>query len=402
MVQEKLEIKLGQLLNSLSYALDISENRYYGHSRRTAYIAYHIALNMGLEHEDIMDIYYASLIHDIGMAGHMSSFSVMDIHYKENLKKEHCSFGYKILKKLPLNQEIKEYILYHHEEWDGTGPFGLKGHEIPLASQIIHLADYFELFFIRKFDFNTDSYDKGVFDKWLNSHSNTMFNNDICHTLKDLMSKEKFWLDLQPQNINSVLNIIEPNADTILDIHGLHSISEAFSMLIDAKSKFTYEHSKGVSNYASNFAAYLGYNPLMVEKLAIAANLHDIGKFIVPLDILEKPKKLSSQEFLTMKSHVYYTKLILRQIEGLEDIAEWAGNHHEKLNGKGYPEKLDENSLTKEDQIIAFADIYQALIEDRPYRKGLSPKEAINIMEGMASRGYICSSMLRDFEQLVL
>ncbi|NMB08339.1 MAG: HD domain-containing protein, partial [Tissierellia bacterium] len=152
----------------------------------------------------------------------------------------------------------------------------------------------------------------------------------------------------------------------------------------------------------SSFAQYLGYDEIMVEKLTIAANLHDIGKFIVPLEILEKPKKLNSMEFLTMKSHVYYTKLILKQIEGLEDIAEWAGNHHEKLNGKGYPERLDENSLTKEDQIIAFADIYQALIEDRPYRKGMAPKKAIDIMKNMANKGYICNRMLGDFKQLVL
>ncbi len=77
-----------------------------------------------------------------------------------------------------------------------------------------------------------------------------------------------------------------------------------------------------------------------------------------------------------MKSHVYYSKLILNQIEGLEDIAEWAGNHHEKLNGKGYPEKLDERDLTKEDQVIALADIYQALVEDRPYRKGMETKKS--------------------------
>ena len=399
---ENIEVKLSQLLNSLSYALDIAENRYYGHSRRTAYIAYNIGEEMGLKHQDLMDIYYAALIHDIGMAGHLSNYSVMDIHYKENLLKEHCSFGYKILKNLPLKPEISEYILYHHEEWDGSGPFGLKGDETPLASQIIHLADYFELFFVRKTNFGTDTYEIDVFNKWLKRHKNTMFNENICHGILNLMKKEKFWLDLQSKNINSVLNLIEPKEDIVLDIHGLHSISEAFSLLIDAKSKFTYEHSKGVSNYTSSFAQYLGYDEIMVEKLTIAANLHDIGKFIVPLEILEKPKKLNSMEFLTMKSHVYYTKLILKQIEGLEDIAEWAGNHHEKLNGKGYPERLDENSLTKEDQIIAFADIYQALIEDRPYRKGMAPKKAIDIMKNMANKGYICNRMLGDFKQLVL
>jgi putative nucleotidyltransferase with HDIG domain len=397
-----LEIKLGQLLSSLSYALDISENRYSGHSKRTAYIAYSIAKEIGLKEEDIVNIYYASLIHDIGMAGQLSNYSVPYIHYHEDLKKEHCTLGYKILEKLPLKKEIKEYILYHHEEWEGTGPYKLKGNEIPLASQIIHLADYFELFFVRKIEKEILEPDLNNIKKWLDRYRNKMFNNDICDIFLTTISKEKFWLDLKTENIDKVLELIEPGRNIFIDIHDLHKISEAFSILIDAKSRFTYEHSRGIANITNNFATYLGYNPLMVEKLTIAANLHDIGKFVVPSSILEKPGKLTSSEFSIIKSHVYYTKLILKQVEGIEDIAEWAGNHHEKLNGKGYPEKLDEKTLTKEDQIIALADIYQALTEDRPYRKGLNPKKAIDIMNSMAEKGYICRSMLLDFKQVVL
>ncbi len=397
-----MDIKLGQLLSSLSYALDIAENRYYGHSRRTAYIAHSIAKEIKLKEEDIVDIYYASLIHDIGMAGYLSNNSVMDIHYHNGLKKAHCDLGYKILDKLPLNKGIEEYILYHHEEWEGTGPYGLKGEEIPLASRIIHLADYFELFFVRKLEDKVVDYDINTINRWLNKYRNKMFQSYLCDAFLEVASKEKFWLDLKLINISQVLRIIEPGKNITIDIQGLQDISETFSMLIDAKSKFTYEHSKGISNITSNFAAYLGYNPLMIKKLTIAANLHDIGKLIVPLSILEKPDKLTTHEFSIIKSHAYYTKLILKQVEGIEDIAEWAGNHHEKLNGKGYPERLDEKTLTKEDQLIAFADIFQALTENRPYRKGMDPKKAITIMEDMTEGGYICSSMLSDFKQVVL
>lgn len=119
---QKLKIKLGQLLTSLSFALDVAENRYFNHSRRTAYIAYCLAKEMELKEEDIIDIYYTSLIHDIGMAGHLSNYTVKEIHFNEDLRKEHCFNGYKILDKLPLKREMKEYILYHHEEWKGTGP----------------------------------------------------------------------------------------------------------------------------------------------------------------------------------------------------------------------------------------------------------------------------------------
>lgn len=216
-----------------------------------------------------------------------------------------------------------------------------------------------------------------------------------------VIETEKFWLDLKPENLRQVLDIIEPGKNIYIGIFEIKSIAESFSMLIDSKSNYTFEHSKGVANITRKFATYLGYDQLTIDKLEIAANLHDIGKLVVPSDILEKPAQLSKAEFEIIKSHPYYTKLILNQIEGIEGIAGWAGNHHEKLNGKGYPEKLDYNSITIEDQIIALADIYQALTENRPYRSGMSPQKAIDIMRNMADGGYISSNMVSDLKQLV-
>ncbi len=404
MEQQKLKIRLGQLLSSLSFALDIAENRYFNHSRRTAYIAYHIAKEMGLRKEDVTNAYFSSLIHDIGMAGYLSKYTIMDIHTDLALKKEHCSYGHEILKDLPIDSSIKEYVLYHHEQWNGSGPFNLKGDEIPLISQIMHIADFFEIYYLRFIETKGKIKElSGVdlIEKWLSTYRNILFKKDICDVFLSLIDKEKFWFDLTSRNIEKVLDLIEPAKDIYIDIDDLHEISRAFSKLIDYKSKFTYEHSKGISNITNGFATYLGYDSIMVKKLSIAANLHDIGKLVVPLSILEKPGKLSQQELQVIKSHPYYTKLILKQIKGIEDIAEWAGNHHEKLNGKGYPEKLMGSNITKEDQIIAIADIYQALTEDRPYREGMDSQTAIEIMMDMADRGELSKEMIRDFKHFI-
>ncbi|HHV27647.1 MAG TPA: HD domain-containing protein [Tissierellia bacterium] len=401
MTKTKLSIKLGQLISSLSLALDISENRYFGHSRRTAYIAYSIAVEMGLSEKEIIDIYYGALIHDIGMAGQMAEYTVKEIHFDNKLKKEHCELGGDIVSKLPLDREVIKYITYHHEEWNGDGVFGLKKDEIPLPAQIIHISDYFELFFLRKLEKSEGNPDIDTIKKWLDSSRDKNFKGELCDILLSIMEKEKFWLDLKFKNIRQVLDLIEPGKNTCIDMYGLKKISEAFSIIIDSKSPFTYRHSQGISNLTRKFAIYLGYSPRMIEKLEIAANLHDLGKLTVPNDILEKPGKLTKDEFRIIKSHPYYTKLILKQVEGLEDIAEWAGNHHEKLNGKGYPEKLNYETLTREDQIIALADIYQALTEDRPYRKGMEANRAIDIMLNMADNHYISKELLLDFKQLV-
>jgi len=404
LVNQNLKIQLSQLLNSLCFALDIAENRYFNHSRRTAYIAYNIAKEMGLNKDDVANTYFASLIHDIGMAGHLARYTIMDIHKYMTLKKEHCHYGYEILASLPIDKNIKDYVLYHHEQWDGLGPYGFKGDEIPLVSQIIHIADFFEIYYLRKLEATGDDQNLNTIDSakiWISKYANNLFKKDLCDTFISLLDKEKFWFDLNFRNIEQVLELIEPVEDVYIDMDDLYKISETFSKLIDYKSKFTYEHSQGISNIAHYFATFLGYDLLMVNKLTIAANLHDIGKMVVPLSILEKPGKLTQAEFQIIKSHPYYTKLILKQIEGIEDIAEWAGNHHEKLNGRGYPEKLNGSRISREDEIIAIADIYQALTEDRPYRKGLEPLTAINKMIEMANRGELSKEIINDFKHFI-
>lgn len=400
MEEEKININLGQLLNAFSMALDIASNRYYGHSRRTAYIAHSLAKELGLSKYQVENIYYASLIHDIGMSGQMARYSVEEIHFSYELKREHCKLGHDIIDKLPLDSSIANSILYHHEEYNGLGVFKLKGDEIPLQGQIIHIADQLELFLQKKME-TGEMLDSDTLKKELDLSRNKRYKGEHCDALISLLDKEKFWFDLQTQNIIQALNTIEPNNDATIDITGLKSISNAFSILIDSRSPFTHEHSQGIAAITKDFAEYLGYPSFEIEKLEIAANLHDLGKMAVPNSILEKKGKLTESEFYKIKAHPYYTKLILKQIKGLEEISEWAGNHHEKLNGSGYPEKLDYNNLSKEDQIIALSDIYQALTEDRPYREGLSSNKAINIMEGMANEGHIDKYLLLDLKQVV-
>lgn len=145
MKEHNISVNLVELLSSLSLALDIANNRIYQHSRRTAYTAYNIAKNMKLNSNIINNIYYGAFIHDIGMAGNLSSYSIYEIDNNKELKKEHCKLGADIIEFLPLEREVYDYILYHHESWDGNGAFGLKGDEIPIGARIIALADYFDI-----------------------------------------------------------------------------------------------------------------------------------------------------------------------------------------------------------------------------------------------------------------
>ena len=121
--------------------------------------------------------------------------------------------------------------------------------------------------------------------------------------------------------------------------------------------------------------------------MEIAGLLHDLGKLVVPNAILEKPAGLTPNEFAVIKQHTYYTYSTLGTIAGMRQIAEWAAFHHERLDGAGYPFRRDGPSISLGSRIMCVADVFTALAEDRPYRKGMTPERVTGIMQDMASRG---------------
>ncbi len=160
----------------------------------------------------------------------------------------------------------------------------------------------------------------------------------------------------------------------------LLQVSEMFARIIDGKSPFTHRHSRLVSQIALYLAGKMGFNQKELQDMKVAGLLHDLGKLTVPDEILEKPGKLSQYEFNIMKQHTYYTFQILNLIEGFESINQWASFHHEKLNGSGYPFHLNANDLSPGARIMAVSDIYSALVENRPYRRGLERNDIFKIM----------------------
>ena len=115
-------------------------------------------------------------------------------------------------------------------------------------------------------------------------------------------------------------------------------------------------------------------------KIQIASNLHDIGKLGTPNAILDKEGSLTNQELFEIKKHAYLTHSILDKLENFNDITKWASAHHEKYDGTGYPFGLTSDELGLEERIVSCLDFYQALVEDRPYRKSMSHEEAIIIL----------------------
>ena len=156
-----------------------------------------------------------------------------------------------------------------------------------------------------------------------------------------------------------------------VDQHRLDRIASAFAWVVDAKSPFTFDHSKRVADLATSMAGHIGVSEAEGVRIRRAALLHDIGKLAVPNRILDKPGKLTQGEWEIVRLHPYYTYQILERVPVFGEFAFDASAHHERLDGRGYYRNLRGDQLSICARVLATADKMDALSADRPYRKGL-------------------------------
>lgn len=389
-----MNLNYNNLLSALSLVLDVQEYKNMGHARKVAYISLRISEMLNLDEEETKKVYYSAFLHDIGKGDIYEDFDT-DEWWK------HSERGSEIVKKLPFGENFSDIIRYHHENYDGSGHFELNGDSIPLGAQIVFISDQFDIRYASLIGIENEYNIRFNIKEFIKSNTRKMFNPIVSKALLDSTNQEKFWLDYKFFDIKSILKTIEPKDTLSIGIDELEDIAEAFAQIIDNRSRFTYNHSRGISNLAYKMAKVIGYDEEMTRKIKIAALLHDLGKLAVPNSILDKPDKLTEEEFMVIKSHTYYTKKILKEIREIDDIAEWGANHHEKLDGSGYPEGLKGDEIGEIDRHMAVCDMYQALTEDRPYRKGLEPKEAIDIISKSVKNNKVSGKSLEILKEVV-
>ncbi|MCR5097467.1 MAG: HD domain-containing protein [Lachnospiraceae bacterium] len=164
----------------------------------------------------------------------------------------------------------------------------------------------------------------------------------------------------------------------------INEITKAFAKTIDMKDRYTNGHSFRVANYTRMLARKLGYNEDQVADMYNIALLHDIGKLAIPDAILNKPEGLDDEEYAVMKSHAAKGYEVLKEITIAPDLAIGAGYHHERLDGKGYPNGLGGEDIPFVAQIIAVADTFDAMYSTRPYRKQLPLQTVLDELQRVA------------------
>ena len=161
----------------------------------------------------------------------------------------------------------------------------------------------------------------------------------------------------------------------------IREIIESFAKVIDMKDSYTQGHSFRVAKYTEMLARELGYDEETVEQYHNIALMHDIGKVSIPDQVLNKPGKLTDEEFDIIKSHTVRGYDVLNSISLMPDLVVGAEFHHERPDGKGYPKGLEGDEIPRVAQIIAVADTFDAMYSDRPYRDRMNYDKAINIIK---------------------
>ena len=427
-------ISFSAIISALSFAIDLTEGAVPGHALRTCVLGMRIAnaIELPLDqatslHRALMlkDVVYSSLpqglqaqsneqwidrksaklldmskprrtvfggvnfswldilpqsskLQQLARLGRMALKQRQDSSERSQLRSER---GAGIVQKLGLSQETVRAIGALDEHWDGSGyPERLRGPNIPLLGRILGVAQHLDIYASEK--------DRETAIRELHERSSSWFDPRLVRVVDTLENRNGLWqqclasdgtdtarrlaLDLEP---------MQQHDSTPTDVD---RICEAFADVVDAKSPFTYRHSVGVADVATSMATVLQLAPDRVQLVRRAALLHDLGKLAIPNSVLDKPGNLTPEEWDMVVQHPRLTREILNRIDSFAELAEIAGAHHEKLDGSGYPDGLTASQLSLEARIVAVADVYQALIEQRPYRAGLTHSEAMKVLHRLA------------------
>ena len=169
---------------------------------------------------------------------------------------------------------------------------------------------------------------------------------------------------------------------------------------IDAKNPKNAGHSQRLIDYAVQLGESLDLTEEDLETLRVACLLHDIGKVAVPDAILAKPGPLTPEERIVMNQHPVVGENICAPLKSLRHVLPIIRHHHERMDGSGYPDGLCGYRIPLKARILQIADIFDALVNDRPYREALSPNQALNVLVGEARCGWLDAALVRRFCEL--
>ncbi len=387
-----MKISLQHAVVSLTRALDFVGVDEISHGKRVALMALAIARECGWADGDCHDVLYAGMLHDCGVS-RVQEHRQLTETLEWSGSQAHCLRGEEYLLDCPPLARFAPLVRWHHTRWESLqqGVPGLSASDTLMAN-LIFLADRCDVLlapYLSASALNSDVlFEYPAIIERLAGLSGVLFAPELINALQRAAIRESFWLQCDPAYVNDV--IVESLAADELEELGSKdtlALARLFARTVDAKSIYTLEHSTRVAILTRFLAQLDGMSGDALEEIEIAGLLHDIGKLRVAEEIVDKPGAISTAERAIIKRHSYDSTRILKMAFPGLPIADWGGMHHENLLGTGYPAHREARQIPREARLVAVADIFQALSQDRPYRGRLAVGEVMAELEQLTTAG---------------
>jgi HD-GYP domain-containing protein (c-di-GMP phosphodiesterase class II) len=417
------DLALAELVALLSLGTDLGLGQPMEHMVRACLVALRLAEDLGLDESQRTVVYYSGLLawvgchtdayeqakwlgddlaakcdahygYDLGRVGPATAFMLKHIGGagRPLLERARVAVGFlgdgrrslaalaenhylatdELARRLGLGEDVREALRQSYERWDGKGAFGLKGAEVVMASRLINLADVVEVF--RR----TGGVDAAV--AVARERSGTQFDPELVGIFCD--RAPMLFSDLDDATSWDLVIDAEPSLGQPLPPGQLDEALEAIGEFAELKSAWRMGHATAVAELAAEAARTAGLTAADVTSLRRSALVEDLGHLGVSNAIWDKQGPLSPSEVERVRLHPYLTERMLSFSPSLAPLGTLAALHHERLDGSGYPRGLSGDAIAPAGRVLAAADVYQALTENRPHRPARSPEAAASQLRG--------------------
>jgi len=350
------------------------------HGEITAYIFYNMLKADGTYTDmELAEYTLVGMMHDIGM---------IKIGYKEDIVEcennnvwAHSIYGFLFMKYLSPVGDLAEILLYHHL------PYSLHNRiqsSQMKATEYLTLADKMDVFMRME--------GHGMEQDYFATHVNIDFSAKALEMFNLAQSKFSFLNKLKTEEYREEMS--ELFRRVRFSEKQKKEFLEMLVYAIDFRSQQTVIHTMSTKTFAVEIARLMRMSAVDMQILYYGVLMHDIGKIVIPLSILEAPRRLTDDEMRVMRAHVVISDKILRGIFD-DRIVDVAAKHHEKLDGTGYPLGIDEQNLSQLERIATVADIMSALYGKRSYKDAFTPEQVKEILQEEADNGKICSKVVQ-------
>lgn len=410
-LKTKSEVRLAEVLGTLSLATDLGDGFPLEKALRGSLLAVALGRELGLREQDLSDAYYAAMLSSLGCTAFAHELAAAvggdDLKMKADIATvdagrpvelltqvlfhlaadrppleraglvlgmlrrgrqfyelsvtTNCEAADRLAGRLGMSEGVRRGLAHVFTRWDGKGVPTVAGDAIALTGRIAHFVLIVEIMhrlggpaaattMVRR--------RRGEFDPSLTSI--------FLRIAPDLLSQ------LETESVWDSALAAEPEPRPLVTESGLDEVAKAMADFVDLKSAFTLGHSSGVAQLAEAAARLIPLPETQVTAVRRAGLVHDLGRVSVPNGIWEKPGPLSASAWERVRLHSYFTERILVRSAALQPFTQLAGSHHERLDGSGYHRGVPATMLSTSCRLLAAADAYHAMTEERPHRPALS------------------------------